>query len=150
MTLLPGPRFLNTVLLGGSTELKLHAAAAAGFAQVELWREDVEAASVDAVRDALARTGLHLTDVQVLLDFDGAPAATHAAKRHEARLLLDMAVAVGAGTVLVPACTAPDCQTHTVTADLRWLCRQASERGLRIAYEAMAWSHLHSTVPSAW
>ncbi len=150
MSLLPGPRFLNTVLLGGSTEQKLQAAAAAGFAQVELWREDVQAASVDAVGDALARTGLQLTDLQVLLDFDGAPAATREAKRDEAQLLLDMAVAVGAGTVLVPACTTPDCQTHQVTADLRWLCGQASARGLRIAYEAMAWSHLHSTVPSAW
>jgi len=38
MSALPGPRFLNTVLLGGSTPENLDAAAAAGFAQVELWR----------------------------------------------------------------------------------------------------------------
>lgn len=150
MSLLPGPRFLNTVLLGGGTAQKLRAAAAAGFAQVELWREDVQAASPEAVRNVLDTTGLQLTDLQVLLDFDGAPGALREAKRTEARALLDMAVAVGAGTVLVPASTDPACEAQQVTADLRWLCARAADRGLRIAYEGMAWSHLHSTVPSAW
>lgn len=150
MSSLPGPRFLNTVLLGGSTPEKLDAAAAAGFAQVELWREDVASSSVAEVHAILARTGLQLTDVQVLLDFDGASAATREGKRAEAMSLLALAKDLGAGTVLVPACTATDYVPDRVTDDLRWLCARAAERGLRIAYEGMAWSRLNSTLPSAW
>lgn len=150
MSSLPGPRFLNTILLGGDTDGKLGAAAAAGFTEVELWREDVESSSVADVRAALTRTGLQLTDVQVLLDFDGASAASRAGKRAEALTLLALAHDMGAGTVLVPACTATDYVPDRVTDDLRWLCARAAERGLRIAYEGMAWSRLHSTLPSAW
>lgn len=150
MSSLPGLRFLNTILLGGDTTGKLDAAAAAGFAQVELWREDVESSSVADVRATLTRTGLQLTDVQVLLDFDGASAATREGKRAEALSLLALAHDMGAGTVLVPACTATDYVPDRVTDDLRWLCARAAERGLRIAYEGMAWSRLHSTLPSAW
>jgi 4-hydroxyphenylpyruvate dioxygenase len=150
MNRLPGPRFLNTVLLGGSTGEKLDAAAAAGFAQVELWREDVASSSAADVRAVLARTGLQLTDVQVLLDFDGASTATREAKRAEAMSLLALANDVGAGAVLVPACTATDYAPERVTEDLRWLCERAAEQGLRIAYEGMAWSRLHSTLPSTW
>ncbi|MDX3935794.1 sugar phosphate isomerase/epimerase family protein [Stenotrophomonas sp.] len=150
MNRLSGPRFLNTILLGGDTAGKLDAAAAAGFAQVELWREDVASSSVADVRAALTRTGLQLTDVQVLLDFDGASAATREGKRAEALSLLALAHDMGAGTVLVPACTATDYVPGRVTDDLRWLCARAAERGLRIAYEGMAWSRLHSTLPSTW
>lgn len=150
MSALPGPRFLNTVLLSGSTPENLDAAAAAGFAQVELWREDVASSSVADVRAVLARTGLQLTDVQVLLDFDGASAATREGKRAEAMSLLALANAMGAGTILVPACTATDYAPERVTDDLRWLCARAAGHGLRIAYEGMAWSRLHSTLPSAW
>lgn len=150
MTRLTGPRFLNTILLGGSTADKLHAAAAAGFAQVELWRQDVEAASIAAVHAVQAGTGLQLTDVQVLLDFDGASAATRDAKRAEALALLDLATALGSRTVLVPANTSLECDAARVTDDLRWLCDQAAQRDLRIAHEGMAWSRVNSTVPAVW
>ncbi|MET1023607.1 MAG: sugar phosphate isomerase/epimerase family protein [Pseudoxanthomonas sp.] len=147
---LPGPRFLNTVLLGGSTDDKLQAAARAGFDQVELWRQDVQAASVQEVSATLARTGLGVTDVQVLLDFDGAPADKRQAKRDEALQLLDLAQQLGTRTVLVPASTDLDCDAARVVEDLRWLCAQADARGLRIAHEGMAWSRVHSTLPAIW
>jgi len=69
------PLFINTVLLGGTTEEKIIAAAQAGFTQLELWRQDVEAAKGPAqdVAALLQKQQLGLTDYQVLLDFDGAP-----------------------------------------------------------------------------
>jgi len=45
--------FLNTVLLGGTAEAKLAAARAAGFEQVELWRQDVVRPT--AIRKPLSR-----------------------------------------------------------------------------------------------
>jgi len=149
---LSNPFFINTILLGGPTTDKLAAAKAAGFAQVELWRQDVEAydAGAQALGQHMRQIGLGLTDHQVLLDFDGAPDEIRDAKRQEAIALLDRATALGANTVLTPACTHKDCVAERVVDDLRWLAREAASRGLRVAYEGMAWSTLTYTVPAAW
>ncbi|MET0290212.1 MAG: sugar phosphate isomerase/epimerase family protein [Pseudoxanthomonas sp.] len=147
---LTGPRFLNTVLLGGSTPAKLTAAARAGFAQVELWQQDMDGCSQDEMLRILSDGSLALTDVQVLLDFDGASDGTRVGKYHEAEQLLVLAGQLGAPAVLVPANTASDCDAQKVMRDLRWLCRRADQIGLRVAYEGMAWSRFNSTIPSAW
>lgn len=144
--------FLNTILLGGSTADKLAAAAGAGFDQIELWRQDVEQAEglTQGVVGELRKHRLGLTDYQVLLDFDGAPDGKRETKRTEALAMLDTAVTLGAGTLLVPASTDPDCVAGRVVEDMRWLARQAAARGLRIAHEGMAWSTLHDTLPAVW
>lgn len=147
-----GPLFINTILLGGSTEEKVAAARAAGFAQIELWRQDVElfALGPDRLRQYLAQSAIGLTDYQVLLDFDGAPDGLREAKRIEALQMLDTALAVGADTLLVPASTDYGCQAERVVEDMRWLARQAAPRGLRIAHEGMAWSTVNPTLPAVW
>lgn len=149
---LPNPLFINTILLGGSTVQKLAAAKAAGFAQVELWRQDVEGyePGAAALGQHMRQLGLGLTDHQVLLDFDGAPDDIRDAKRQEAIALLKRAQALGADTVLTPASTRKDVVAERVVDDLRWLAREAAARGLRVAYEGMAWSTLTYTVPAAW
>jgi 4-hydroxyphenylpyruvate dioxygenase len=149
---LPNPLFINTILLGGPTMQKLAAAKAAGFAQVELWRQDVEAydAGATALGQHIRQLGLGLTDHQVLLDFDGAPDEIRDAKREEAIALLDRAHALGATTVLTPASTRKDVVAERVIDDLRWFAREAATRGIRVAYEGMAWSTLTYTVPAAW
>ena len=81
------PTFLNLVLLNGEPEEKLQAAHDAGFDQVEIWREDVEACDGGAA--ALARIatqqGTGFTNLQVLRDFTGAPSALRGQKREELR-----------------------------------------------------------------
>ncbi|WP_313517351.1 sugar phosphate isomerase/epimerase family protein [Pseudomonas sp.] len=146
------PRFLNSVLLGGGTLANCRAARIAGFDQIELWRQDVEAFTADApaLGHALRSLELGLTDYQVLLDFDGAPDARRSEKRDEALEMLDTALDVGATTLLVPASTDADCNAERVDDDLRWLCAQAAQRGVRIAYESMAWSTRQATLPDAW
>lgn len=144
--------FINTVCLSGSTEDKLRAAQAAGFNQVELWRQDVEATNGDiaGIKSLLKALPLGLTDYQVLLDFDGAPDSIRADKRQEALRMLDTAVELGATTVLTPACTHKDCVIERVEEDLRWLVGEAAKRGLRIAYEGMAWSTYINNTADAW
>jgi 4-hydroxyphenylpyruvate dioxygenase len=146
------PLFINTVLLGGTTEEKIVAARDAGFDQIELWRQDIDVAPGGAgqVRDVLNANGVGLTDFQVLLDFDGAPDARRAQKRAEALRMLDTAVRVGATTLLTPASTDPSCEPDRIVEDLRWLAAEAGRRGLRIAYEGMAWSSVNCTTPAAW
>lgn len=145
------PLFLNTVLLGGTTEQKLSAIAAAGFQQAELWQQDVSESDghAEGVRQLLASLGVALTDYQVLLDFDGAAQEYRASKRQQAIEILDTAVKVGASTVLVPANTDSGCQQEKIVEDMRWLVAEAEQRGLRIAYEAMCWSTFINTTPAA-
>ncbi|AYD05163.1 4-hydroxyphenylpyruvate dioxygenase (plasmid) [Neorhizobium sp. NCHU2750] len=144
--------FLNTVLLGGTTNDKIQAVSAAGFDQIELWQQDLDAFPQGAQRLGLqlrqARVGL--TDYQVLLDFDGAPNEIRGEKRTEALRMFDDAICLGAKTILVPASTRKDCVPGRIDEDMKWLCSEAAQRGLRIAYEAMAWSTVNSTTPAAW
>lgn len=144
--------FINTVCLSGSTQEKLRAAHAAGFDQVELWRQDVEATDGDCqgIKDLLQTLPVALTDYQVLLDFDGAPDSLREEKRQEAIQMLDTAVKLGATTVLTPACTHKACVKERVEEDMRWLVQQAARRGLRIAYEGMAWSTAVNNTAEAW
>lgn len=146
------PLFINTILLGGTPQDKVIAAARAGFDQVELWRQDVEAHTGDAKNLArlLDNEQTGLTDYQVLLDFDGAPDARRDAKRKEALQMLETAVLLGATTLLTPASTDPDCVAGREEEDLRWLSREAGKRGLKIAFEAMAWSTHINNLPAAW
>ena len=123
--------FINTILLSGTSEQKIAAASAAGFDQVELWRDDVES-SVDGaagVVRALHAAGIGLTDFQVLLDFDGAPVDRRVDKRQESLRMLDTAVQVGADTLLVPASTDAECDPTRIVEDLVWLAQQAAARG---------------------
>ncbi|MHC1479046.1 sugar phosphate isomerase/epimerase family protein [Frateuria aurantia] len=144
--------FINTILLGGTTAEKIEAAKTAGFDQIELWRQDLEQLGNDAAAAArlLDQASIGLTDYQVLLDFDGAPDSKRAAKRAEAVSMLDTAVAVGATTLLVPASTDFACRPERIVEDMRWLAREAGQRGLRIAHEGMAWSTVHSSLPAVW
>lgn len=146
------PLFINTILLGGSSEEKLRAAAAAGFSQVELWQQDVSEAVGDAaaLADLCQQLSLGLTDYQVLLDFDGAPESLREDKQHEALQMMATAQRLGASTLLVPASTHPHCCTERIEADLRWLVQQAADHGLRVAYEAMAWSQHINNTAEAW
>jgi 4-hydroxyphenylpyruvate dioxygenase len=144
--------FLNTILLGGSTSEKVAAARAAGFDEIELWRQDLETVpgGPGAVRGLLSDEKVGLTDYQVILDFDGAPGNRRVDKRTEATTMLDQAAQVGSPTLLVPASTDPNCDPDRVEEDMQWLSHQAADRGVRVAYEGMAWSTVNHTLPSAW
>ncbi|MBD8094595.1 sugar phosphate isomerase/epimerase [Pseudomonas fluorescens] len=144
--------FLNFIMMGGSTEQKIAATRAAGFDEAEIWKEDVQAwpGSPDELKIRLAQAGLSLADIMVLRDFAGAPPYLHDEKRAQATQMLDMAVSIGTNTVQSPATTLVDCDPDKVDEDLRWLARQAAARGLRISYEAMAWSVLDHNLPAAW
>ncbi|MFG6074986.1 sugar phosphate isomerase/epimerase family protein [Erwinia sp. DT-104] len=146
------PLFINTVLLSGTTEEKIIAAAQAGFSQLELWRQDVDSAegTAQAVASLLEEQRLALTDYQVLLDFDGAPDDQREEKRRDALKMMETAAALGATTLLTPASTQKECIAGREEEDIRWLAQEAGKRGLRVAFEAMAWSTHINTTAAAW
>jgi 4-hydroxyphenylpyruvate dioxygenase len=146
------PLFINTILLGGTPAEKMAAAKAVGFDEVEVWQQDVQdnVGGPANFCDQLREQGIGVTDYQVLRDFDGAPDALRETKRAEALSMLDVAVELGAHTVLTTASSDPACVATRIGDDLRWLAKEASTRQLRIAYEGLSWSAINFTLSSAW
>lgn len=143
------PTFLNLVLLAGEPAEKLRAARKAGFQQVEIWREDVEKEHV-ALAQLAQQIGLGFTNLQVLRDSTGVPAAQREAKREEARQFFRLAKALGCDTVQAPASTDENCVAENIDDDLRWLSAEAAQHNMRLMYEPMAWSQIDHTLPQAW
>ncbi len=146
------PLFVNTILLGGTPTQKIAAARAAGFDQIEILTHDVDgySGSPEDLGRWLQELGMGLTDYQVLRDFDGAPDSLREKKRAEVLSMLNVASKIGADTVLVTASSDPACVAANIDDDLRWLAAEAATRGLRIAYEGLAWSTVNFTLTAAW
>lgn len=140
------PKFLNLVLLNGESAHKLQAARAAGFAQVEIWREEV----TEHTAALAAQLNLGFTNLQVLRDFTGAPDSERLQKRAELRDFIRVAQSLGCDTIQAPATTREDCVAERIDEDLRWLASEAARYNMRIMYEPMAWCSVDNTLPLAW
>jgi 4-hydroxyphenylpyruvate dioxygenase len=144
----------NTVTFGGSLADKLQATRRAGFAGIELWAEDIEehpGGSAEACK-LIADSGLAIYSFQVLRDFEAQAAPRRATVRDEAEHYFDLMQAVGAQTLLVCATTRDDSRDDPAlaAADLAELGDRAHRRGLRVAFEALAWSRWTKTCDAAW
>src|SRR6185503_8393915 len=98
---------MDTTTLTGSLEAKLRAIRDGGFSQVMLKASDlagVEGGMPTAVR-AVKASGLRVTGLQVLRDFEGLSGRLHTYKLDVARAMLEMAHAVGAPLLLVCSST---------------------------------------------
>lgn len=140
------PKFLNLVLLSGEPEEKLRAARAAGFEQVEIWRDDVQASTPQLAK----QLQLGFTNLQVLRDFTGAPDRERQQKREELRQFIQIAQTLGCDTIQAPASTREDCVAARIDEDLRWMASEAARYNMRIMYEPMAWCSVDNTLPLAW
>jgi 4-hydroxyphenylpyruvate dioxygenase len=145
---------IATVCLSGTLEDRLDAAAAAGFDAVEIFENDLIAStgSPAEIRDRAAGLGLAIELYQPFRDAEGAPPDRFAAVLRRLRAKLDVLAALGAPTLLVCSSVAPDTVADDgLAADqLRQLAELAGQRGLRIAYEALAWGRHVSTWEHAW
>ena len=144
----------DTITFAGSLEAKLKAVRAAGFTQIMLSAGDIvghpegEQAAIAAVR----ASGLRVTGLQVLRDFEGLSGHLHAYKVDVARAMLEMCNALGAQVLL--ACSST---SRHATGDPGQLARDLSKLALlavplqiRIAYEALSWGRHVNEFPQAW
>ncbi len=144
---------MDTITLAGSLDAKLAAVKAAGFTQIMLLARDLtnhpdgEAAAVRSIKES----GLRVTGLQVLRDFEGLSGHLHDNKIEVAKTMLRMAVSVGAKVLLICSATsqhATDDRTKVV-ADLRKLAMLALPLGIRIAYEALSWGRYVNVMSQA-
>src|SRR3954452_10257704 len=145
---------IATVCLSGTLDEKLEAAAAAGFDGVELFETDLLASPLSpaAVRARAAELGLSIELYQPFRDFDSTDPAQLERNLRRAEAKLDAMQELGAPALLVCSSVAPDAvdDDARVAEQLHALADRAAERGLRIAYEALAWGRHVNEYDRAW
>ncbi|RCW44478.1 4-hydroxyphenylpyruvate dioxygenase [Halopolyspora algeriensis] len=145
---------IATVCLSGTLEDKLTAAASAGFDGVEIFENDLIAApwSPGQIRQRCLELGLSVDLYQPFRDFDSATQERFAANLRRAEHKLELMQQLDADTILVCSSVAPDAaqDDDLIAEQLRTLADRAAERGLRIAYEALAWGRYVHTYEHSW
>lgn len=145
---------MDSVTLPGTLESKLHAVCDAGFAQIMLWGADLAGhpgGMIDAVRLVRA-SGLRVTGLQLLRDFEGLDGALHDYKLEMAQQLLQVCHDVQAPLLLVCSSTS----AHAVGApdllarDLAKLATLAVPMKVKIGYEALSWGRHVNLLEHSW
>ena len=144
----------DTITFAGSLEAKLKAVRAAGFTQIMLSAADIaghpdgEQAAIDAVH----ASGLRVTGLQVLRDFEGLSGHLHAYKVDIAKAMLEMCHALGSRVLLACSSTSRHAagDPELLARDLGKLAMLAVPLQIRIAYEALSWGRHVNEFPRAW
>jgi len=147
-------RSIATVCLSGTLPDKLEAAAAAGFEAVEIFENDLltfEGSAREAGRMA-ADLGLEIAIFQPFRDFEAMPEPQRARNMDRAERKFDTMQALGTDLVLVCSNVQPNAlpEPERAAADLREMAERAARRGLRVAYEALAWGRHVNRWRQAW
>jgi 4-hydroxyphenylpyruvate dioxygenase len=145
---------IATVCLSGTLEEKLEAIAAVGFTGVEIFENDLLSFSgspADARRMA-ADLGLEIVTFQPFRDFEGLPEPQRARAFARAERKFDVMQELGTDLLLICSNVAPDALGGIDRAadDFRALGEKAAARGLRVAFEALAWGRHINDYRDAW
>ncbi|MGY1709325.1 bifunctional sugar phosphate isomerase/epimerase/4-hydroxyphenylpyruvate dioxygenase family protein [Geodermatophilus sp. SYSU D00758] len=147
-------RAIATVCLSGTLEDKLAAAAGAGFDGIEVFEPDLVAApwSPAEVAARSADLGLSIDLYQPFRDLDSTDPGRFARNLRRAARKFDVMAALGTDTVLVCSSVAPDAveDPDRLAEQLATAADLAADRGMRIAYEALAWGRHVSTWDRSW
>jgi 4-hydroxyphenylpyruvate dioxygenase len=147
-------RSIATVCLSGTLEDKVAAAAAAGFDGIEVFEPDLVASpwSPAELAARCADLGLTVDLYQPFRDLDSTDPERFARNLRRLERKFDVMEQLGTSTVLVCSSVAAD-----AVADLGQLAEQlaaaadrAAGRGLRIAFEALAWGRHVGTWDRSW
>ncbi len=145
---------LSSSSLAGPLALRLRAMREAGFGQVMLRSADLvdHPSGVDGAVADVAASGLRVTGIQVLRDFEGLSDQLHEYKVAIAQAMLEMAHAVGAPMLLASSSTSAHASEDPVAIarDLRKLAMLAIPFGIEIAYQGLSWGRTISDVAAAW
>ena len=145
---------IATVSMGGTLEVKLAAAARAGFRAVEIFENDLTFFS-GSPRDVRARAqdlGLEIAAFQPMRDFEGMPEPMRARNFERAQRKFDLMDELGAKLLCICSNVHEDAlgEPERAAADLAELAELAGRRGYSIGYEALAWGRHVKDWMQAW
>src|SRR5471032_2266259 len=145
---------IATVCLSGALDEKLEAIAQAGFKRVELFENDLLSfnGSPADVRRMVADAGLSTITFQPFRDFEGMPDGKRDRALMRAERKFDVMEALGCDLLMVCSNVSPDSLggIDRAAADLRELGERAHKRGMRIAFEALAWGRHINDYRDSW
>ncbi|WP_156761495.1 sugar phosphate isomerase/epimerase and 4-hydroxyphenylpyruvate domain-containing protein [Microbacterium karelineae] len=143
-----------TVCLSGGLVEKLHACAVAGFDGVEIMDADLVAApeSPEEIRALCDRLGLRIEMFQPFRDAEGVDDTTFADNLRRASAKFDVMERLGTDLMLLcsNAGTATTGDEDVLVRQLGAFADLAAERGIRVAYEALAWGRHVDDYRDAW
>jgi sugar phosphate isomerase/epimerase len=145
---------MDSITLAGPLESKLSASKAAGFSQIMLWAKDLAGhpgGLEEAVRLVRA-SGIRVTGIQVMRDFEGLSGALHEYKLDIAKNLLQVCKAVGAPLLMVCSSTSSHAsgELPLIARHLAKLATLAVPLGVRIGYEALSWGRHVNQYTQSW
>jgi 4-hydroxyphenylpyruvate dioxygenase len=147
-------RSIATVSLSGNLQEKLEAAAAARFDAVEIFENDLLFfdGSAKGVRHIASSLGLEICLFQPFRDFEGVPDDMFQRNLDRIERKFDLMEELGATLLLVCSNVAQNTidDESRMAAQLRQGAERAGKRGLRLAYEALAWGARVNTFGRAW
>lgn len=147
-------RSIATICVNGTLRTKLRAIADAGFEHVEIFESDLLACPEPvAVVGAMMRDqGLACVAFQPFRDFEGMPPRLRARVFDRAERKFDVMEELGADLVLVGSNVSPESlgEHGRIVEDFRELGERAAARGLRVAFEALAWGRHIQDHRQAW
>ena len=145
---------IATVSLSGSLSEKLEAIAAAKFDAVEIFENDLVTfnGTPADVRQATKQLGLDIVTLQPFRDFEGMPDSLRNRVFARAERKFDVMEELGCDLLMICSNVAPDSLggIDRAAADLHELGERAAKRGLRVAFEALAWGRHISDYRDAW
>lgn len=135
---------MDTASLAGALEPKLAVVREAGFSQVMISAADVvgHPAGAEAGIRAVRESGLKVTGLEALRDFEGLAGQLHRYKVDVAKSMLALCSGLGGRLLLVEASTSAHAEVSPdhVARDLRKLAVLAIPLGIRIAFKGLSWS----------
>src|SRR5215470_41961 len=145
---------IATVCLSGVLNEKLEAIAAAGFRSVELFENDLLSFNGKPadVRRMMEELDLKTITFQPFRDFEGMPEARRPRVFQRAERKFDVMQELGCDLLMICSNVSPDSLggIERAAADLHELGERAAKRGMRIAFEALAWGRHINDYRDAW
>jgi sugar phosphate isomerase/epimerase len=145
---------MDTISMAGALPAKLAAVRDAGFAQIMLSARDLvdHAGGADAAVQAVRASGLRVTGLQVLRDFEGLSGHLHEYKVDVAKSMLELCRAAGTDVLLVCSSTSTHASADpdVLARDLRKLAMLALPLGINVAYEGLSWGRTVNEFTTAW
>ncbi|MBV8889523.1 MAG: sugar phosphate isomerase/epimerase and 4-hydroxyphenylpyruvate domain-containing protein [Alphaproteobacteria bacterium] len=145
---------IATVSLSGTLDEKLEAIAAAKFTGVEVFENDLLSfnGTPAEVRRMIDDLGLSTITFQPFRDFEGMLEPQRSRVFSRAERKFDVMQELGCDLLLVCSNVSADALggVERAAADFRELGERAARRGLRVAFEALAWGRYINDYRDAW
>ena len=135
---------IDCASMAGSLETRLAAARQAGFTHAMIAATDIvgHPVNTETAVQAIRNSGLRVTGLEALRDFEGLSGKLHEYKVDVAKSMLQLCGRIGGRLLLTEASSSAhaDIDPEKIARDLRKLAFLALPMGIRIAFKGVSWS----------